>query len=916
MRRRETIRMVSAWIRWSLALYGVLIVHATVHADQAKVNNAPNIVFILVDDLGWRDLSNEGSTFYESPNIDRLAASGMKFTRGYAACQVCSPSRASIQTGKYPARHGITDWIGAASGTAWKRNDRLLPAEYKRQLPDQDVTIAEALRMAGYRTFFAGKWHLGGKGSLPTDHGYEFNRGGNETGSPKGGFFAPFENPQLPDGPPGESLCLRLANETASFIREHRHEKFFAFMSFYSVHAPLQTTEARWQKYQQKFANVAVNLPPVRSRFVIDRTLPVRQVQDHPVYAGMIETMDQAVGIVLDQLEQLGLADNTVVVFTSDNGGVSSGDAFATSNLPLRGGKGRQWEGGIREPFYIRAPGVTQAGSTNNVPVCGIDFYPTLLELAGVPMPKEQTVDGVSLLPLLKGESIASRPLYWHYPHYGNQGGEPSSIIQQDDWKLIHYYEDGRDELYHLANDPSETTDVASQQPERTKQLRQQLDRWLKETGAAIPQLDPRFDAQKAAARTTEIRDQMLPSLERQHAEVLSAKWRPNPQWWKSKSADTGRGVSFEKLVLTDQYYCDGINYGDFNGDGARDVVAGPYWYAGPSFQDKYAIYPPVPLPPEVSPSNSMYSFVHDFSGDGRDDVLVLGRVHLHEAYWYENPGTSDGTWQKHFAFERVRGESPTLVDLDGDRQPELICHWDNRWGALHWSAQEPRLPWRFVPITEPKADGEIPQFYHGTGVGDVNRDGRIDLVLNEGWWEQPQDRESLWTAHPHTFSSDRGGAQMFACDVNGDGLNDILTAMNAHGWGLAWFEQRREGNQVRFVQHSIMGDRTEIEKYGVAFTQPHALDLADIDGDGLQDLIVGKRRWAHGPKGDIEPEAEPVLYWFQLQRHGTDAKFVPHLIDNTSGVGVQVVATDINRDGRTDILTASKLGAFVFLQK
>ncbi len=287
----------------------------------------PNVVLILVDDMGLHDLSIEGSTFYQSPHIDKLARGGMRFTQGYANCRVCSPSRASIQLGKFTARHGITQWIGANSGTDWKRDDSLVPADYLHELPSDDKTLAESLQEAGYRTFFAGKWHLGGGGSLPTDHGFDINVGGHDRGSPPGGFFSPYQNPELKDGPPGESLTQRLADETASFIQQNKNKPFFAMLSFYAVHAPVQTTRKLWSKYR----DLAPALAAGQSRFKIDRTLPVRQVQDNPVYAGMVESTDTAVGTVLDTLDELELTDSTIVIFTSDNGGVSSGDAYATS---------------------------------------------------------------------------------------------------------------------------------------------------------------------------------------------------------------------------------------------------------------------------------------------------------------------------------------------------------------------------------------------------------------------------------------------------------------------------------------------------------------------------------------------------------------------------------------------------------
>lgn len=508
---------------------------APLSAQETK--SRPNIVFILADDLGWRDMSNEGSTFYETPHIDRLAKTGMKFTRGYAACQVCSPSRASILTGTYPTKHGITTWIGDRSGAAWRgagRNDSHLPPEYERNLRQSEITLPELLKTAGYTTFFVGKWHLGTKGSWPTDHGFDINKGGWDVGSPNGGYFAPWKNPNLEPGPSGQSLPIRLANETAAFIEQQGNTPFLAYLSFYSVHGPIQTTQPLWQKYRGK----AVQAGLAKERFEFDRRLNVRTVQDCPIYAGMMESMDDAVGIVLDKLASLGLDDNTIVCFTGDNGGVSSGDAYATCNLPLRGGKGRQWEGGIREPFYIRVPGVTKASSVTDIPAHGVDWYPTLAELAGVSVPAKQAVDGVSLVPALKGGSLATRPLYWHYPHYGNQGGEPSSIIMENQWKLIYYHEDQRNELYNLTDDPQEQTDVLSVHPDLATRLSEQLSRWLKQTGAKMPAKDPLFDPAKRIARWEQIQTAGKKRLENQHAGFLKANYQPDPSWWGSFPRD------------------------------------------------------------------------------------------------------------------------------------------------------------------------------------------------------------------------------------------------------------------------------------------------------------------------------------------------------------------------------------------
>jgi hypothetical protein len=359
--------------------------------------------------------------------------------------------------------------------------------------------------------------------------------------------------------------------------------------------------------------------------------------------------------------------------------------------------------------------------------------------------------------------------------------------------------------------------------------------------------------------------------------------------------------VTFRKQVLTERYLADGISNGDFNRDGKQDIVSGPFWYEGPDFKVAHEIYPAVDFERPPSPTNSMFSYVYDVNGDGWPDVIRLGRVHLHPAVWFENPQGKPGPWKEHVIFERVLGESPPFVVHQG--APALVCHWENKWGLLQPDPADPTKPWVFHPVT---VEGKYPQFYHGTGFGDIDGDGLPDLILNEGWWKQT--REGIWTPHPFKFG-DKGGAQMFAVDVNGDGRADVVTSLDAHGWGLAWWEQLPNGD---FKKHAIMGDRSEEGTYGVAFSQPHALAMADLDGDGLPDLVVGKRVWAHGPKGDVEPEGEAVLYWFRLVRK-PEPKFIPYKIDGASGVGVQLTVADVSGDGVPDILTVSKLGAFLF---
>lgn len=383
--------------------------------------------------------------------------------------------------------------------------------------------------------------------------------------------------------------------------------------------------------------------------------------------------------------------------------------------------------------------------------------------------------------------------------------------------------------------------------------------------------------------------------------------------------------AQFRKQVLTDRYYADGINAGDINNDGHVDIVCGPFWFEGPEFKIAHEFYAAVPLPPEKSPSNSMFTFLYDWSGDGWLDILVLGRVHLHEAYWYENPAKSDGAWLKHFVFERVRGESPTLVDVDGDGRPELLTHWENEWGFLAPDWEDPRSSWKFHGVGHQQ---EWPQFYHGQGIGDLNSDGRLDIILTDGWYEQPAENpfSTPWTYHAGRLTDLRGGAQIFTADINEDGHADIVSALQAHEWGLSWFEQVSEVSpdatslvqmgSLSFREHRLMGTREEETKYGVAFSQPHALEFADLNGDGRKDIIVGKRVWAHGPTGDVEPQGTPVLYWFEASMKDRVVSFQPHLIDTQSGVGTQIHIGDVNGDGRPDVLTASKLGEFLYFNE
>ncbi len=448
----------------------------------------PNFLFILVDDLGWADLGCTGSTFYETPNLDRLASQGMRFTDAYAACPVCSPTRAAIMTGKHPVRVDITDWIPGRS----PKNRKLFSVQDRDELALEETTIAEALKATGYRTFFAGKWHLGGAGFYPENQGFDINKGGHEKGSPPGGYYTPYKNPKLADGPEGEYLTDRLTDESIAFLRGNGDRPFLLYLSFYTVHTPIQACK----RHLEHFRNKAAELPEMAGPHERPEHEGVTRLrQDLPEYATMVYAMDENVGRLLNTVDDLGLSDNTIVIFTSDNGGLSTlrTHGYPTCNLPLRAGKGWCYEGGIRVPLIIRAPGVTRAGTTSAEPVVSMDFFPTMLQLAGLPLQPEKHVDGLSLVPLLAGKKsqLPRDALYWHYPHYHGSTWTPGAAIRSGDWKLIEFYDYEKVELYNLKTDLGEQHDLAAELPERRDELLTALHQWQKELGAKMPQQNP-----------------------------------------------------------------------------------------------------------------------------------------------------------------------------------------------------------------------------------------------------------------------------------------------------------------------------------------------------------------------------------------------------------------------------------------
>jgi len=453
-------------------------------AGAADLPEKPNILFILADDLGYTDLGCYGSGYYETPNLDRLAGEGMRFTSNYSNGPNCQPTRACLMSGRYTPRHGV---YTVATGARGKEKFRkMIPVENHTRLPLSEVTLARVLKDAGYATAHAGKWHLGNGDYLPDRRGFDFNFGGSAAGSPRS-YFSPYHNPHLADGPKGEQLTDRLTREIIRFIEAHRDRPFFAYLATYAVHTPLQAKPEKIAKYKAK--------PPVNGHH-------------NPTYAAMIESVDENVGRLLATLDRLGLTEKTIVIFTSDNGGVGGyvdagvrGAREITNNAPLRGGKGMLYEGGIRVPLMVKWPGIVKPGATCDEPVISLDFYPTLAELAGATVPSRQQLDGESILPLLTSggrAKLARDAIYWHFPGYlqanarlGTWRTTPVGAIRKGDFKLIEFFEDSHTELYNLQNDIGERHDLSAAMPGKTRELYDQLEAWRQRVKAPMPKIKP-----------------------------------------------------------------------------------------------------------------------------------------------------------------------------------------------------------------------------------------------------------------------------------------------------------------------------------------------------------------------------------------------------------------------------------------
>jgi arylsulfatase A-like enzyme len=485
----------------------------TITSCSNMPSKPPNIVFFLIDDLGWTDLGCYGSTFYETPNIDELASRSTVFTNAYSASAVCSPTRAAILTGKYPARLKITNWIGPE---IWHVSGKMKTPEFRQQLPLEEFTLAEALKQHGYSTCFIGKWHLGKSDYYPDKQGFDINIAGNDAGGPTS-YFSPYINdgynkvgwdgtlPNLEPGPPGEYLTDRLTDEAINFLDTVAGKKpFLLYLSHYAVHEPIRAREEIIEKYRKKAAELPETDIP---EFLTDiNNSYSRQIQIHPVYAAMVESVDESIGRIMDRIQELGIADNTIIIFTSDNGGLSNSNfqrfnynfhplSLPTSVYPLRTGKGWYYEGGIRVPALIYWPKAVTNGLKSDEPITSTDFYPTILEMCGINFHPDQHKDGISLVPILTGQTkkLERESIYWHFPHYHSRGETPVSAIRKGDYKLIQRYEDNTIELYDLDKDISEQFDLADILPDVKDELLFDLKNWLISVDADMP-LTPGYE--------------------------------------------------------------------------------------------------------------------------------------------------------------------------------------------------------------------------------------------------------------------------------------------------------------------------------------------------------------------------------------------------------------------------------------
>ena len=503
------------WDRTSL-LISACSVPMILGAQNVQPQSKPNVIFVMIDDYGWADMGYNGSKFYETPNLDRLASESMQFTDGYATASISSPTRVSLMTGKYTARTGISVWISGYQYNLPKgklSQYKMIVPEMPLNMPLEEVTIAEAMKENGYTTYHIGKWHCADDSLYyPQYQGFDVNIGGWLKGSPNGiqrkqggdgAYFTPYRNPYLPDGPKGEYLTDRLATEAIKLIENtDRNQPFFMYFSFYAVHTPIEAKPEYVEYFREKAQRMGIDtIQPFTTDLDWYKKADhkawhwkERVIQSDAEYAALIYSMDENLGRLLQALKDNGIEENTIVCLLSDNGGLSTAEGSPTCNAPLRGGKGWLYEGGIREPYLIKYPKMNIAGKKCSIPVTSVDFYPTILDMAGLPLKPEQHIDGVSLLPILKGDKKFKRgPIYFHYPHYGGKGDTPAGAVRDGDYKLIEFYEDGHVELYNLKNDISEKNDLSKKKPQLASRLLKELQDWRKACGAKMPVHNPDY---------------------------------------------------------------------------------------------------------------------------------------------------------------------------------------------------------------------------------------------------------------------------------------------------------------------------------------------------------------------------------------------------------------------------------------
>jgi len=516
-----------------------LLITSCVQSANSKDQKRQNVVFILIDDLGWSDVACYGSSFYDTPNIDKLATQGVRFTQAYAACSVCSPTRASIVTGKYPARLHLTDWLPGRKDYPFQK---LKNAVINQHLPYDITTLPEILKQNGYATAIFGKWHLGEDSASTKRQGFDLHLPEWNKGWPNQTYFSPYHMKGLEGGPDGEYLTDRLTDEALKYIEQNKDNPFFLYLAHFAVHDPIMGRPDLVEKYDAKLINQSEEPGPdfilegnpdsdtplsreeldvmikkeefKAHRILPQRTIKVKQKQDNTEFAAMVESADESVGRIETKLKELGLDDHTIVIFFSDNGGMAAANfgnpksnialnkkaldkRYSTSNLPLRGAKGWFYEGGIREPLIIKWPGNGKYNETCDVPVSSVDFYPTILEMLGIENnTKDKILDGESLVPLVKGEKTAeTRPLFWHFPHYSNHGQQsPCSVIRYGDYKLIEYFENFKVQLFNLKNDPREQNDLSKTEPDKVNELREMLHDWRKDVNAQMMDPNPDYD--------------------------------------------------------------------------------------------------------------------------------------------------------------------------------------------------------------------------------------------------------------------------------------------------------------------------------------------------------------------------------------------------------------------------------------